>query len=233
MNQNYNYGSKSTSDFGHLVEDKAHWAQVTCWKPRRRKIQQQYYGTLRLLSVIECYTMYMTDTLWVQYYIADVSYCLVSGCSFLVIPQLVCYVSFMMAQQSIRFKNYSHLKCIWKNDIPIDALLNTWFVFVSQESQHLSNKKVYRRHRQNVDLPPVLPKNKKKPFPIPIQKMLQLSRQDKKLAEKGIEKPLKPPKNGLLVPELIPVAYEVLDYWKVLIRGLSQLMNVVTVYGCR
>ncbi|KAG6515374.1 APO protein 1, chloroplastic-like [Zingiber officinale] len=101
-----------------------------------------------------------------------------------------------------------------------------------RESQHLSNKKVYRRHRQNVDLPPVLPKNKKKPFPIPIQKMLQLSRQDKKLAEKGIEKPLKPPKNGLLVPELIPVAYEVLDYWKVLIRGLSQLMNVVTVYGC-
>lgn len=106
-------------------------------------------------------------------------------------------------------------------------------MFISQESQHLSNKKVYRRHRQNIDLPPVPPKNKKKPFPVPIHKMLQISRQDKKLAEKGIEKPLKPPKNGLLVPELIPIAYEVLDYWKVLIRGLSQLMNVVTVYGCR
>ncbi|KAL8535551.1 hypothetical protein ACS0TY_011250 [Phlomoides rotata] len=30
----------------------------------------------------------------------------------------------------------------------------------------------------------------------------------------GIEKPLEPPKNGLLVPDLIPVAYEVLDTWK-------------------
>ena len=38
-----------------------------------------------------------------------------------------------------------------------------------------------------------------------------------------IEKPLEPPKNGLLLPELVPVAYEVLDNWKVLIRGLSQL----------
>ena len=48
-----------------------------------------------------------------------------------------------------------------------------------------------------------------------------------------IEKPLEPPKNGLLLPELVPVAYEVLDNWKVLIRGVSQLLNVVTVYGCR
>lgn len=48
-----------------------------------------------------------------------------------------------------------------------------------------------------------------------------------------MEKPLEPPKNGLLVPELVPVAYDVLDNWKVLIQGLSQLLNVVTVYGCR
>jgi hypothetical protein len=48
-----------------------------------------------------------------------------------------------------------------------------------------------------------------------------------------IEKPLEAPKNGLLVPELVPVAYDVLHNWKVLIRGLSQLLNVVTVYGCR
>ena len=48
-----------------------------------------------------------------------------------------------------------------------------------------------------------------------------------------IEKPLEAPKNGLLVLELVPVAYDVLDNWKVLIRGFSQLLNVVTVYGCR
>ncbi|KAG8066270.1 hypothetical protein GUJ93_ZPchr0004g38398 [Zizania palustris] len=91
----------------------------------------------------------------------------------------------------------------------------------------------YRKQPQNIDLPELHPKKKKKPFPVPIKKMLQASRQDKRLARMRIEKPLEPPKNGLLVPELIPVAYEVLDNWKVLIRGLSQLLNVVTVYGCR
>lgn len=108
------------------------------------------------------------------------------------------------------------------------------FACNSQESCHPSNTfKKYDRHPQNVDLPPILPRNKKKPFPIPIKKLIQSARQDKKLAEMRIEKPLDPPKNGLLVPDLVPVAYEVLEHWKVLIKGLSQLLNVVTVYGCR
>ncbi|KAK6924308.1 APO domain [Dillenia turbinata] len=85
---------------------------------------------------------------------------------------------------------------------------------------------------QNVDLPPILPKKKKKPYPVPIRTILRNARADKKLAMLGIEKPLEPPKNGLLVHELIPVAYEVLDAWKVLIKGLAQLLHVVPVYGC-
>ncbi|OVA19704.1 APO domain [Macleaya cordata] len=85
---------------------------------------------------------------------------------------------------------------------------------------------------QNVDLPPILPKKKKKPYPIPLKKIQQAARADKKLAEKGIEKPLEPPKNGLLVPDLIPVAYRVLEAWKVLIEGLAQLLHVVPVHGC-
>lgn len=83
-----------------------------------------------------------------------------------------------------------------------------------------------------MDLPPVLPKKKKKPFPVPIEKMRQEARKDKKLAEMGIEKPLEPPKNGLLVPELVPVAYDVFDAWKILIKGLAQLLHVIPVYGC-
>lgn len=104
-----------------------------------------------------------------------------------------------------------------------------------EQSPGTSSKRYerYQRQPQNVDLPELLPKKKKKPFPVPIKKMLQASRQDKRLARMRIEKHLEPPKNGLLVPELIPVAYEVLDNWKVLIRGLSQLLNVGTVYGCR
>lgn len=93
-------------------------------------------------------------------------------------------------------------------------------------------KKYERRNRQNVDLPPILPKNKKKPYPIPLKKIQRAANADKKLAEQGIEKPLEPPKNGLLVPELIPIAYEVLESWKVLIKGLSQLLTVVPVHGC-
>ena len=86
---------------------------------------------------------------------------------------------------------------------------------------------------QNVGLPPILPKKKKKPYPIPLKKILQASRADKKLAEMGIEKSLEPPKNGLLVPDLVPVAYEVLDAWKILIKGVAQLLHIVPVYACR
>ncbi|KAI7739915.1 hypothetical protein M8C21_029317 [Ambrosia artemisiifolia] len=87
-------------------------------------------------------------------------------------------------------------------------------------------------HPQNTELPPILPRNKKKPYPIPLKQILQTSRADKKLAEMGIEKPLEPPKNGILVPDLIPVAYDVLDAWKNLIKGLSQLLHVVPVHAC-
>ena len=105
---------------------------------------------------------------------------------------------------------------------------------MSREIHDSSKTKKYeRRHRQNVDLPPILPKNKKKPYPIPLKKLQQAAKADKKLAEMGIEKPLEPPKNGLLAPELIPVAYEVIESWKVLIKGLSQLLTVVSVHGCR
>ncbi|KAJ0844655.1 putative APO domain-containing protein [Helianthus annuus] len=107
-------------------------------------------------------------------------------------------------------------------------------IFACQTPAH--NRRYSKKrftHPQNTDLPPVLPKNKKKPYPIPLKQILQTSRADKKLAEMGIEKPLEPPKNGLLVPELIPVAYDVLDAWKILIKGLSQLLHVVPVHACR
>lgn len=48
----------------------------------------------------------------------------------------------------------------------------------------------------------------------------------------GKEKPLQPPKNGVLVPELVPVAYQVLDAWKILINGVAQLLHVVPVHAC-
>lgn len=107
------------------------------------------------------------------------------------------------------------------------------FVCFNQKKpkQHPNFKK---RHvsTQNVDLPPVLPKNKKKPYPIPFKQIQEAAKKDKKLAQMGIEKHLDPPKNGLLVPTLVPVAYEVIDNWKLLIKGLAQLLHVVPVFAC-
>lgn len=114
-----------------------------------------------------------------------------------------------------------------------ESTISRTFICASRRSQQDLSAKKQKAYPQNVDLPPVLPKKKKKPFPMPIEKIRQIARKEKKLAQLGIEKPLEPPKNGLLVPELIPVAYEVLDAWKLLIKGLAQLLLVIPVYGCR
>lgn len=90
-----------------------------------------------------------------------------------------------------------------------------------------------KQSTQNVDFPPKLPKKKKKPYAIPFKEMKQAAKVERKLASMGIEKPLEPPKSGLLVQNLVPVAYEVFDAWKLLIKGLSQLLHVIPVYGCR
>ncbi|KAG8644841.1 APO protein 1, chloroplastic isoform X1 [Manihot esculenta] len=105
-------------------------------------------------------------------------------------------------------------------------------LYARQKPQKDPTGKKQQSYPQNVDLPPILPKKKKKPYPIPFMLIKKAARRDKKLAEMGIEKPLEPPKNGLLVPDLIPVAHEVLDAWKVLIKGVAQLLHVIPVYGC-
>ncbi|GMH14824.1 hypothetical protein Nepgr_016665 [Nepenthes gracilis] len=99
----------------------------------------------------------------------------------------------------------------------------------STRGQPIKKQEMYP---QNVDLPSLLPKNKKKPYPIPIKEIQRIARAEKKLAEMGVEKQLEPPKNGLLVPELIPVAHDVLNAWKDLIKGLAQLLHVIPVYAC-
>ncbi|CAN0825386.1 APO protein 1, chloroplastic [Linum grandiflorum] len=106
------------------------------------------------------------------------------------------------------------------------------FFCASNSEKNPSASKNKDSFYQTADLPPLLPKKKKKPFPVPFKKIQRAAREDRKLAQMGIEKPLEPPKNGLLVPEMVPVAYELLDAWKALIKGVSQLMHVIPVYGC-
>ncbi|GLJ38772.1 hypothetical protein SUGI_0790490 [Cryptomeria japonica] len=93
------------------------------------------------------------------------------------------------------------------------------------------------KYHQNVDLPPVLPKRKKKPYPRPIKEIIRDARKIKKRSKleeaKMEERVLGPPENGLLVPDLIPVAHQVLEARKILVKNLVKLLDVIPVFACR
>ncbi|KAF6141355.1 hypothetical protein GIB67_008532 [Kingdonia uniflora] len=123
---------------------------------------------------------------------------------------------------------------IWRNQFQPDGRKSSrTFICVHSGPRKNPAGKKPGEYPQNMEFPPIQPKNKKKPYPFSLKKIQQAGREDKKLAAMGQEKILKPPKNGVLLPHLTPVAYEILEAWKVLIKGLAQLMHVVPVYGCR
>ncbi|KAK4428984.1 APO protein 1, chloroplastic [Sesamum alatum] len=141
-------------------------------------------------------------------------------------------VEFKMSQLAVSKSSFHGRKLGFECSNPTTRIRPGIFSCTYERRNHGHSMKKRKILPQNVDLPPILPKNKKKPYPIPLKKIQQVARADKKLAQMGIEKHLEPPKNGLLVPELIPVAYEVLDAWKVLIGGLAQILHVVPVHAC-
>lgn len=86
---------------------------------------------------------------------------------------------------------------------------------------------------QNADFPRYYSKKEKKPFPIPIVQLRRNARQRMK-DRKGKPKALvPPPKNGLLVKRLIPVAYSVFNARITLINNLKKLLKVVPVRACK
>uniref|UniRef100_A0A0D3FA45 APO domain-containing protein n=1 Tax=Oryza barthii TaxID=65489 RepID=A0A0D3FA45_9ORYZ len=92
---------------------------------------------------------------------------------------------------------------------------------------------ITNEHVQNADFPPNYSKREKKPFPIPV---LELRRRAKERAKKAEGKPkrsLPPPKNGMLIKRLIPVAYKVYNARILLINNLKRLMKVIPVKGCK
>ncbi|CAM6092826.1 unnamed protein product [Calypogeia fissa] len=79
---------------------------------------------------------------------------------------------------------------------------------------------------QNVDLPPLLPKRRKRPFLIP--------KKIKKNLPKIFEDPsLKSPANGLLVEDLIPVAHDVMQAKAIATRGVQRLLEELPIFACR
>ncbi|KAL3699396.1 hypothetical protein R1sor_017418 [Riccia sorocarpa] len=79
---------------------------------------------------------------------------------------------------------------------------------------------------QNVDLPPVYPKKKKKPFLVPMK--VQRKRPP---PSPGLY--AKPPANGLLVQKLIPVAYTVMRAKGICDKGVARLVQELPVRTCR
>ncbi|XXG64581.1 hypothetical protein AAC387_Pa05g2488 [Persea americana] len=97
-----------------------------------------------------------------------------------------------------------------------------------------SNKLVVKSdHPQNADLPRYYSKREKKPFPVPIVELRRAARERQKNSKGKPKKPTPPPRNGLLVRSLIPVAYEVLNARVELINNLKKLMKVVPVRACK
>lgn len=87
-------------------------------------------------------------------------------------------------------------------------------------------------HPQNADLPKYYSRKEKKPFPVPIVELRRAARERLKKNRGQPRKPVPPPKNGLLVKRLIPVAYEVLNARILLINNLKKLLKVVKVHAC-
>lgn len=81
--------------------------------------------------------------------------------------------------------------------------------------------------QQNVDLPCDTSATKKKPFIRPLKDVI------KKLKKDSGESLLQPPANGLLIPELVPVAHETFKARVVLVKGVQTLLKTFPVKACR
>ncbi|KAF9612655.1 hypothetical protein IFM89_003130 [Coptis chinensis] len=88
-------------------------------------------------------------------------------------------------------------------------------------------------HPQNENLPRYYSKKEKKPFPTPIVELRRAARERVKRMKGQPRKPVPPPRNGLLVRRLIPLAYEVFNARITLINNVKRLMTVVPVQACK
>ncbi|KAL2339967.1 hypothetical protein Fmac_007907 [Flemingia macrophylla] len=85
---------------------------------------------------------------------------------------------------------------------------------------------------QNADFPRQYSRKEKKPFPVPIIELRRAARERMKKMKDEPRKPMPAPKNGLLVKNLIPTAYNVYNARMTLINNLKKLLKVVPVHAC-
>ncbi|RVW96215.1 APO protein 2, chloroplastic [Vitis vinifera] len=92
---------------------------------------------------------------------------------------------------------------------------------------------IQSNYPQNADLPRYYSKKEKKPFPIPIVELRRAARERLKNMKGQPRRPIPPPKSGLLVKRLIPVAYDVMNARTTLINNLKKLLKVLPVHACK
>ncbi|KAL0340300.1 UNVERIFIED_CONTAM: APO protein 2, chloroplastic [Sesamum radiatum] len=102
-------------------------------------------------------------------------------------------------------------------------------------SQHLTRVQalvIECNHPQNSDFPRYYSKKEKKPFPIPIVELRRAARERLK-NRNNQPRGIPPPKRGLVVERLIPVAYKVLNARITLVNNLKKLLKVMPVNACK
>ncbi|KAJ8750744.1 hypothetical protein K2173_015925 [Erythroxylum novogranatense] len=85
---------------------------------------------------------------------------------------------------------------------------------------------------QNADFPKYYSKNEKKPFPIPIVELRRAARERLKNRKDKPKGRGPPPRKGLVVKSLVPLAYDVYNARITLINNLKKLLKVVPVHAC-
>eukprot|EP00252_Welwitschia_mirabilis_P005651 TRINITY_DN16153_c0_g1_i1.p1 TRINITY_DN16153_c0_g1~~TRINITY_DN16153_c0_g1_i1.p1 ORF type:complete len:416 (+),score=78.12 TRINITY_DN16153_c0_g1_i1:295-1542(+) len=113
------------------------------------------------------------------------------------------------------------------------SLRNSSRVRPSHASRNYLKLFVKAQYPQNVDFPPDMRRIKKKPFPIPVKELRRAARLKQKRSRLHPYRPVGPPRNGLLVQNLIPIAYQVFEARRALMNGVAALLKAVPTHACR
>lgn len=98
--------------------------------------------------------------------------------------------------------------------------------------QHPHALVITNEYPQNADFPRNYSTKEKKPFPVPVVELRRAARERFKNRKGQPKRQAPPPKNGLVVKSLIPLAYDVFNARIIMINNLKKLLKVVPVHAC-
>lgn len=82
-------------------------------------------------------------------------------------------------------------------------------------------------------LPRKLKKDERKPWVTNINLLKRMARKERKHRQMVKEKILRPPENGLLIKELVPIAHQLYASRRELFACVARLAKTIPVYTCR